>query len=698
MRLRVLDDDRPGYAQLAFDSPLSELALEVSVRSLREGAFLGPDGKWQRSAHFFTASRISGDDRSARYRVGPEIVNFLLDLDLVEFAAADGSFRLETTWENATPQLTGKAKGISIYQEGTQPPQPRPRAPASVPTPQPSEPLPSQPEPSPERPEFAAPPPEPLPPERPVMPRMPAAPPLTVPPPPPLEPEWAEEVAGEEEYGEAPPPDDGAGGGDGFFARHKVLVRALAGLVGVVVLGLGLYLFRPCGMLGKTDCVLPAEREAAEKAQLCVSIRKDDGRDCEVAKDCVAPYLAGFPDGPARANLEEKAKAADDNCQQMEEMARGALQCIDDLKAQHRACVVQAACVQSFQALYHSGPQWNDVDQAARQAKIECDSTAPPPGEDDALRKARQCAADPAHKCESPACYDNYSNVFGLNGIHKDEAQREAIELDRVCTNILADKPDDTAFAAAQECAKGPQRCATPRCFESYLSQFGKDGKHHGEAQAEAAKIDAECRIASEEANLWNDAKSCATTAAACAVKTCYKPYTDRFGATGKHSADAQREIARAEEACSQPPKPPRPGAIDGGMVAIGDTYEDVKRAFGDVKTPTECKNASKSCSTMLRLDDRGIWLFFDAQGKIYTMRFGRPWDGSVRGIRIGDPSNKIESLLGTPNGTDGPNAGSGPYYYEVKGSRRYVYRKDGVFIASYTLDSSSKVETIFVP
>jgi hypothetical protein len=692
MRLRVLDDDRPGYAQLAFDGPLSQPTLELSVRSLREGAFLGPDGKWQRAAHFFTAARIGGDERSARYRVGPEIVNFLLDLDLVEFAAADGSFRLETTWENATPQLTGKAKGMSIYQEGTQPPL-RTAAAAPVAPPQPAEPPP--PEPAPESPpdlavappELPAPPPEP-----PAMPRMPSAPPLTVPQP---EPDWAEES--EEEHGALSHADDGAGDGDGFFARHKVLVRALAGLLGVVLLGLGAYLLAPCGMLGKTGCVLPAEREAVEKAQLCVSIRKDDGRDCEIAKDCVAPYLATFPDGPAHADLAEKAKLADDNCQQMQEMARGALQCIDDLKAQHRTCAVQAACVQSFQDLYHNGPQWDDVDRAARQAKIECDAM-PPPGEDDVLRKARQCAADPTRKCESPGCFDDYSNAFGLNGIHKDEAQREAVELDRECTKILEDKPDHAAFAAAQECTKGTQRCATPRCFESYLSQFGKDGKHYAEAKAEGAKIDAECRVAAEEANLWDNAKACASTAAACAVKSCYKPYADRFGSTGKHSSDMQREMARAEEGCREPPKQGRPGAVDDGMVAIGDTYEDVKRALGDVKPPTECKNASKICSTMLHLDDRGIQLFFDAQGKIYTMRFGRPWDGSVRGIGIGDPSAKIESLLGTPNGTDGANAGTGPYYYEAKGTRRYVYRKDGMFIASFTLDSSNKVEMIFVP
>jgi formylglycine-generating enzyme required for sulfatase activity len=115
MRLAVLDDERPGYAQLKFDSPLSQATLALSVRSPREGGFLGPDGRWQKSEHFFTATRIGGDAHSALFRVGPDIVNHLLDLDLVEFGAADGSFHVETIWENAIPQMPDKGAAHSFY-------------------------------------------------------------------------------------------------------------------------------------------------------------------------------------------------------------------------------------------------------------------------------------------------------------------------------------------------------------------------------------------------------------------------------------------------------------------------------------------------------------------------------------------------------------------------------------------------------
>jgi hypothetical protein len=530
MRLRVLDDDRPGYAQLAFDGPLDQPTLTVSVRSLREGAYLGPDGKWQRSAHFFTATRISGDARSTFYRVGPQIVNFLPDLEIVEFAAADGSFRFETTWENATPQLAGDRRGHSIYHEPAQRPQTpqfRQRAEAPVAPPQPPPPPPEPPVPPPE------PPPAPV--------QMPRAALLDAPPPPP------EDNGGKTEAA-APPR---------VKPRRRGLVFAIAA-VGLAALGLGLYLIVPCGLPGKTSCPLHGEEEAAEKARQCVASRNEDGLECEVAKDCVTPYVADFPGGPARPDLEDRGKAADEICQQREERARGVFQCVEDLKAQHRSsCDLQAACFQGFLALYHKGPRWSEVDRASRQA--DCES-APPVGEDQALRAARECARDDARKCDLPGCYAAYLNTFGLTGLHRDDAQREAVELDRKCINqVEREGDDDAAFAAARECSKSAARCAKPRCFESYFSQFGADGRHREDAKAEAARLDSEClgtERQAEEQNLWDRAKSCGSTAQPCDVKSCYQPYLGRYGDRGKYSADARRDIDRAEAACTQSAKP----------------------------------------------------------------------------------------------------------------------------------------------
>jgi hypothetical protein len=119
MSLRVLDDDRPGFAILLFSDRLEQSSLAISIRSLHENAFLGPDGKWQRTAHFFTTGKIGKSSGGTQYRVGPEIVNYLLEHDRILVADAEGTLNEETLWENAIPAMPGSAQihgiGHSIY-------------------------------------------------------------------------------------------------------------------------------------------------------------------------------------------------------------------------------------------------------------------------------------------------------------------------------------------------------------------------------------------------------------------------------------------------------------------------------------------------------------------------------------------------------------------------------------------------------
>jgi hypothetical protein len=505
-----LDDDRPGYAQLAFDSPLNQPTLAISVRSQHEGAYLGPDGTWQKSAHFFTAARIGGDAGSALYRVGPEIVNHVLDLDQVEFATRDGSFCVETTWENAIPQLGVRQKGHFAYREAPPGSAPIGAFPTRSMSARESEPPASPPQPPP--PLTETPPPA-----------------LTeTPPPPPIfkttETASGKEIAPEEAYeppdelDQVPPRSDGL---VELLAHHRVYWLAALGVVGLVVLGFGLYQFLPCDWFGASHCVLPGDAKAEEGA----------------------------------------------------------------------------------------------------------------------LRIARQCAADNARKCALPGCYAAYLHTFGLSGVYKDAAQSEAVRLDQSCLD------EEAILESARDCAADTaQKCVQPGCYADYLRKYGLSGVHKNEARSEASNLDANC--------------------------------------------------ARATQAESP---------VDGGMpVAIGDTYEKVKRAYGSLKTPSEyCEGGNSgtgtgtaSCSKkQLRLEDRGIWFFFDAQGKIYTMRFDPPWAGSVSGIKIGDTKPMVERQLGVPNGRDGPSVGVGPYYY----NGTYVYRKAGKFIAVFAFDSSGRVVRIFI-
>jgi hypothetical protein len=498
LRLRVLDDDRPGYAQLAFDSPLSQPALAVSVRSQYEGAFLGPEGTWQKSAHFFTAARIGGDAGSALYRVGPEIVNHLLDLDQVEFATRDGSFCVETTWENAIPQMDGRQKGHFVYREASPGSAPIGISPSRSISGRDVEPLASP-------PSLSTPP---LPPPPPIGETIDAA--------------NREKTSPEEAY-EPPNELDQVPPRNGslveLLAHHRVYWLAALGAVGLVVLGFGVYQFLPCGWFGASHCVLQGDAKAEEGA----------------------------------------------------------------------------------------------------------------------LQIARQCAADNVRKCSLPGCYAAYLHTFGLSGVYKDAAQSEAVRLDQSCLD------EEAILESARDCAAdAAQKCVRPGCYADYLSKYGLSGVHKNEARSESNTLDVNC--------------------------------------------------ARATQAESP---------VDGGMpVAIGDTYEKVKRAYGTLKTPSEfCEGGNTgtgttSCSKkQLRLEDRGIWFFFDAQGKIYSMRFDPPWAGSVGGIKIGDTKAMVERQLGAPNGRDGPSVGVGPYYF----NGTYVYRKAGKFIAVFAFDSSQRVVRIFI-
>jgi hypothetical protein len=556
MRLRVLDDDRPGYAQLAFDGPLSTATLAVSVRSQHAGAFLGPDGTWQRTAHFFTAARIDGDMQSSLYRVGPEIVNHLLDLDSVEFAAQDGSFSIETMWENAIPQMADRQKGLSIYRQGAAPNDAvltrpvgarQPEPPASPPEP----PLESTPEPPPV-------PPPPRPPEI-----------ASVPPPPPIA------ASDDAPQGENI---DQASSRSGFveaLARRRVYWLSALGVLGLALLVFALFLVWPCGWLGAGQCVAAGDVEAAQKARACAASKTQAGRDCDVARECVAPYLASFPNGQARAELEMIATTADGVCQ-----------------------------------------------------KNRRDSKA----EEGALRLARQCAADPVKKCALPGCYAAYLRAYGLSGTFKDEAQREAVKLDQTCLD------EDAVLQSARDCAAdAAKKCAQPACFSEYLSTYGVTGVHKNEARSEAIALAAKC-------------------------------------------------VREAQPAENELP------------IAVGDMYEKVRRVYGNVKAPSEYCEGNTGTGTpcpkkQLRLEDRGLWFFFDAQGKIYTIRLDEPWPGRISGIKIGDSKATVERQLGTPNGRDGPQEGTGPYYY----NGNYIYRRAGKFIAVFSFDSSGRVQSIFL-
>jgi hypothetical protein len=137
--------------------------------------------------------------------------------------------------------------------------------------------------------------------------------------------------------------------------------------------------------------------------------------------------------------------------------------------------------------------------------------------------------------------------------------------------------------------------------------------------------------------------------------------------------------------------------------IRLGDTVEAVQKAFNTSLQPEETETlfpqrppgfprpfaanqqAAQSQKTELHLKTRGVWVFFN-KGKIYSIRLDVPFQGSVGGLKLGDPVSKIESLLGPAVKHDiRPGlAGAYIYYFDDATTTRIVVNRD------------DQVETIF--
>lgn len=128
---------------------------------------------------------------------------------------------------------------------------------------------------------------------------------------------------------------------------------------------------------------------------------------------------------------------------------------------------------------------------------------------------------------------------------------------------------------------------------------------------------------------------------------------------------------------------------IEGLPVKIGDTVEIVQQALGTNLEPEKKENSmsfagKRSQKSELRLKTKGIWVFFE-KGKVYTIRVDKPFSGNVGGIKLGDPSSKIEKILGPPvkRSTLGRN-------------QTYTYYFDDVTTTQINVNQDEEVETVF--
>jgi hypothetical protein len=93
--------------------------------------------------------------------------------------------------------------------------------------------------------------------------------------------------------------------------------------------------------------------------------------------------------------------------------------------------------------------------------------------------------------------------------------------------------------------------------------------------------------------------------------------------------------------------------------------------------------------ATGLRLKTRGVWFFFNKDGRIYTIRLDAPFRGAVNGVRIGDPAAKMLDVLGQPVKT---------LKAPVRlGAPAFLYYLDDETTARFDLDDDNQVETVFL-
>jgi hypothetical protein len=97
---------------------------------------------------------------------------------------------------------------------------------------------------------------------------------------------------------------------------------------------------------------------------------------------------------------------------------------------------------------------------------------------------------------------------------------------------------------------------------------------------------------------------------------------------------------------------------LPGLPVKLGDEVQTVKASLNTALDPEPIERSPalpagavdvNKGKSVLHLRTKGIWVFFNPAGKAETIRLDAPYSGNVKGIKIGDTSQKLISTLGQP-------------------------------------------------
>jgi hypothetical protein len=132
---------------------------------------------------------------------------------------------------------------------------------------------------------------------------------------------------------------------------------------------------------------------------------------------------------------------------------------------------------------------------------------------------------------------------------------------------------------------------------------------------------------------------------------------------------------------------------VEGLSVWFGDTVDKVQEAYQTKLEPEPTENAAARGTTSLRLKTKGVWFFFNREGKIYTIRLEAPFTGKINGVKIGDTASKMLKVLGKPAKVPRPILGVNSNLLP----RSYIYYPDDVTTANFQVNPDDEVETVFL-
>ena len=132
--------------------------------------------------------------------------------------------------------------------------------------------------------------------------------------------------------------------------------------------------------------------------------------------------------------------------------------------------------------------------------------------------------------------------------------------------------------------------------------------------------------------------------------------------------------------------------AIEGLPIKLGDSIETVKAALGTALEPEAYRSAAQRNARTLRLKTKGIWVFFDQDGRAYNIRLDAPFDGNVGGVKIGQTRAALVEKLGKPAKVVKGVVLAGLTQYEP-----YLYYIDDLTTVRFDFDRDGEIEVIYI-